>query len=484
VLIVAAEDAREDSWKPRLQAAGADFSLVAFLDMPDTWNVRDGKALIADALDEHPAVLVFVDAVMEHLPEAHGSENAHATTFVRSALRPFANLCRERNVAGVISTHPPKLRGGSWENAYAGSAAFVQVSRSCLMFGWHPEDLELREAARRRVILRAAGNVGRDPGALAFRVDGKWVDLDDGDRDENPYVWDVEPCDYTMRDLLNAERPGAGSAPERKRPKVDVLAERIREYLADGEWHPSLQPELEREGWSAGTIQRARERATKVPPRPRAGMSGGSEWKLAPDPQTEELVGPSEAVKTEELIGPSKTVESWRVRGVPLKSGELESGQKKSESSTTAELSGSPPDSTNEANSSDPSRTLQLSNSPTNDARGREGHGYEQVAAAIAEMLADGEWHWNVKVKEQLAERGLSNGDWTVDRAKRHLAEQGRPVEREPRRTDRGAESWWRMTPAQMKLDPPTDPTEPPSDPTSSESPFVKQARREFGGKA
>ena len=122
VLIVAAEDSREDMWKPKLQAAGADFDLVAFLNTPDRWNVRDDMSLVAAALDKHPAVLVFVDAVLEHLPDARGSENRTATTFVRSALRPFANLCRERHVAGVISTHPPKARGGSWENAYGGSA--------------------------------------------------------------------------------------------------------------------------------------------------------------------------------------------------------------------------------------------------------------------------------------------------------------------------------------------------------------------------
>ena len=76
VLIVAAEDAREDMWKPRLQAAGADFDLTAFLDMPDGWNVRDGVALIAAALDEYPAALVFIDAVMEHLPDAPVGERA------------------------------------------------------------------------------------------------------------------------------------------------------------------------------------------------------------------------------------------------------------------------------------------------------------------------------------------------------------------------------------------------------------------------
>ena len=108
VLILACEDGLADLWKPRLVAAGADLDLVAFLDIPDGWNVRDGLSLIARGLEMHPARIVVVDAVMEHLPGARGSENANSVTFVRGSLRPFANLCQQRGVAGVISTHPPK----------------------------------------------------------------------------------------------------------------------------------------------------------------------------------------------------------------------------------------------------------------------------------------------------------------------------------------------------------------------------------------
>ena len=61
--------------------------------------------------------------------------------------------------------------------------------------------------------------------------------------------------------------------------KVDELVERIREYLADGEWHPSIQPQLRAEKFSEGTIQAARGRVARA--RKQAGsMDGGWEWRL------------------------------------------------------------------------------------------------------------------------------------------------------------------------------------------------------------
>jgi NrS-1 polymerase HBD domain/AAA domain len=279
VLILAAEDNRDDQWKPRLDAAGADLDLVAFLNIPDGWNVRDGVPLIARGLDELPAPVVFVDAVMEHLPETRGSETANSVTFVRRSLRPFANLCEQRRVAGVISTHPPKSRANGFADAYHGSGAFVQMSRSCLLFGWHPEDRELSDDKHRRVLLRAAGNIGRDPGALSFRVAGTPVTLDDGEQDEIGYAQNVELCHLTARDLLNTERPSTGGERDRPRAKVDVLVERIRDYLVDGRWHPSISPELEAEGFAWGTIQEARNRVARARKAP-GTMSGAWEWRL------------------------------------------------------------------------------------------------------------------------------------------------------------------------------------------------------------
>ncbi len=82
-LIVATEDGREDVWKPRLQAAGADLDGVCFLDHPPDWNLRDGIDLLAHAIAENTSLL-FIDAAMSHMPQARGSENVNSPTFVRS----------------------------------------------------------------------------------------------------------------------------------------------------------------------------------------------------------------------------------------------------------------------------------------------------------------------------------------------------------------------------------------------------------------
>ena len=279
VLVVAAEDGLADLWKPRLVAVDADLDRVGFIRIPDNWNLRDDVELIDRALEQMPAPSIFIDAVMEHLPEAHGSENANAATFVRSVLRPAARLAEARGVSISISTHPPKGKPLSFADAYHGSGAFTQVSRSCLLFGWHPDDRELPEDERRRVMLRAAGNIGRNPGAVAFRIGGTVIDLDDGGRDDVGYAYDLRPCSVTARDLLNADRLGGpGSSSDAPASKVEQVAERIAVYLADGEWHPSIRAELEAERFSHGTIADAVKRVADTRKTP-GTMNGPWQWR-------------------------------------------------------------------------------------------------------------------------------------------------------------------------------------------------------------
>ena len=103
---------------------------------------------------------------------------------------------------------------------------------------------------------------------------------------------------------------------------------------------------------------------------------------------------------------------------------------------------------------------------------------FVRVAEAVTAVLADGEWHWVVAV-DRLAALGLSHHDSMIARAKRHLAERGRPIERELRPTDGGAQSWWRM-PAQMALEPPgsrnSDEKPPAKGPVEQE--FERRVRR------
>jgi hypothetical protein len=130
---------------------------------------------------------------------------------------------------------------------FAGSGAWTQVARVCLAFAWHPEDAE-DDPERRRVIVRAAGNVGRPPRALAFKIDGKQIEYDDDQDDDDEdddvgYVHAVEDVDVTMRDLLTASRAGQGRYDDREEDGP-TKGERLRSYflelLADGEWHRAV----------------------------------------------------------------------------------------------------------------------------------------------------------------------------------------------------------------------------------------------------
>jgi hypothetical protein len=255
VLIVATEDAREDMWVPRLMAAGADLSLIEFLDQDREWNLRDGMAQVDGVLDSFDAKLVFVDSVMEHLPEPKGGgENANSPTFVRRALGPFSDLCKQRTVAGLVSTHPPKSRGSTFADYVMASAAFVHVSRVGLLFAWHPDDLELPDQERRRVLMRPPGgsNIGRDPGALEFAVQAKDV-LIEHEAEEVPYVTGALPSAVTFRDLTRVpHEEGAGPS------LTATLKLLIAERLGDGQWHRSMQAELEAAtGAAQSTVYRA-----------------------------------------------------------------------------------------------------------------------------------------------------------------------------------------------------------------------------------
>ena len=172
VLIVASEDAREDMWGPRLTVAGADLDLVEFQDQSAEWNLRDGMRLTERVVDQIKPKLVFIDSVFEHMPPTRGSESIYSTDFIRRSLGPFRNLCRTCNVAGLISTHPPKGKGSTFADMVIASAAFVHVTRVGLLFAWHPDDVELPEGDRRRVLMRPPGgsNIGRNPGSFEFSV--------------------------------------------------------------------------------------------------------------------------------------------------------------------------------------------------------------------------------------------------------------------------------------------------------------------------
>jgi hypothetical protein len=276
VLIVANEDAREDVWVPRLTVAGADLDQIDFQDQGDEWNLRDGMKLTGRLLAETGAKFVFVDSVMEHLPDPQGGENVNSTTFVRRALRPFADLCKSRQVAGLISTHPPKSKGSTFADMVIASAAFVHMCRVGLLFAWHPDDLDLDEGDRRRVLMRPPGgsNIGRNPGTFEFRVLAKTLLIED-ELEEVPYTTPLAPSNVSFRDLTRTPRDEPPA-----RPQIADAKLLIEQRLSDDQWHPSMVEELVEQGFKKTTAYDA-----AVGIRKKQSPNGGWWWASADAPE-------------------------------------------------------------------------------------------------------------------------------------------------------------------------------------------------------
>lgn len=264
VLVIASEDARADTWVPRLMAAGADLNHVHFLDSPPDWNIRDGIEFVEQAFAQHEDEiyggirLVFIDSIFEETPSTKGGESIYSVDFIRRALRPFNDLCKEKKVAGLISTHPPKAKGSSFADMVMASAAFIQVTRVGLLFTWHPDDLDVPDQERRRVLMRPPGgsNIGRDPGSYEFTIGIKLLDIE-GEPEEVPYITNPEPSDVTFRDVT------AEPKKDKAISKIAQVRALVEARLSDGKWHPSMAPELETLGFDKTTISRGAMTATK-----------------------------------------------------------------------------------------------------------------------------------------------------------------------------------------------------------------------------
>ena len=291
VLIVGTEDGLEDTWKPRLALADADLERVASLNLdvlPPDWNIRDDIGALRTAIAETSAKLVVFDALLDHLPAGFGGDNINSPTFVRTALAPLKNLIKELGIVAIVSLHPPKARGVAFRDLVQASQAFSAIPRLGLFFGWHPEDAE-DDPERRRVLVRGKGNIGRNPGALEFRVVGRDHLHDDGQLQEREVVVDVQPSDVTLSQLTARPRSGADETGS----KTDQAADIIGERLEDGEWHssdPIVALLADRELGSSSVIHRAKQRLG-VESRKAPGSAHGSwEWRV---PQLSQPKNPS-----------------------------------------------------------------------------------------------------------------------------------------------------------------------------------------------
>lgn len=340
VLVIAGEDGLSDVWRPRLEVADADLDRVHFLrfeSLGDGWNVRDGAEDLREAIELTGARVVVFDALLDHFPPGKGAETVNSATFVRDALGPLRDLARDLHVAVVFSMHPPKGAKTEFRDMVQTSQAFTAIARTGLLVAWHPDDEARPEHDRRRVLLRGKGNIGRNPGGLAFRIEGADLEHGDGRTDSVPRVCEVDSCDVTLRDL--AAGRGAADPDAAPVPKVEALADEMRTVLADGEWHRAADVLAGRE-YGKATVARAKSRVGvetekrgfpavawwRIPssqvdpvslcgPRARSTSEGGTSGMDSPESPYEQAEGLR--VSRDERAGPGVSPEGLRVQPPP-----------------------------------------------------------------------------------------------------------------------------------------------------------------------
>jgi putative DNA primase/helicase len=247
VVILASEDSIEDTWVPRLMAAGADLDRVHFVKMVidergkrRTFNLQSDLDALGEKLGglDKPQ-LVIVDPITSYL----GKVDAHRTPDVRAVMEPVTALAEKCRVGIFSVTHPPKAHGTAI-NAFTGSMAFVASARIAFIVVDEPE-------TERRLMLAVKNNVGIKAQGRGYIIEGTQV----AEGIIAPrIIWDDAPVDMTADQALAAANKHSKDSKSLKDAK-----EFLTELLADGPVEATDGEEAAaKEGISKRTLERAR----------------------------------------------------------------------------------------------------------------------------------------------------------------------------------------------------------------------------------
>jgi RecA-family ATPase len=146
VVLLSAEDALDDTIRPRLDRLGADVTKIhALIGIRDAGDqrlpnlARDVELLERVVLDRS-ARLVIIDPVSAYL----GKTDSHRDAEVRGVLGPIAAMADRTGAAVLGVMHLNKSSQGPALYRAIGSIAFVAAARLVLAVAPHPEDPELR----------------------------------------------------------------------------------------------------------------------------------------------------------------------------------------------------------------------------------------------------------------------------------------------------------------------------------------------------
>lgn len=176
VVLLSAEDGLADTVVPRVLAAGGDPARIHVVAASRVAGVERWPELGRDvaALEKLivrvGARLLIVDVLMAYL-DGH-TTNSYRDQDMRAVLGPLAAMAERTGCATLLLRHPTKsgsrdpiLNGG-------GSIGIMGAARVGLLVSWHPEDDQLPEGNRRRLLAVAKCNIAPKVDTMVYRLTG------------------------------------------------------------------------------------------------------------------------------------------------------------------------------------------------------------------------------------------------------------------------------------------------------------------------
>jgi hypothetical protein len=172
VVLLSAEDAADDTIRPRFDAAGGDPKRAVLFEGVNV-TTEDGEPRMRppvlpgdlDRLErivlEEQAVLVVVDVLNAFLS---GKVDGHRDQDVRSALMPLSRMAERCNCCVVVIRHLNKAGGANPLYRGGGSIGIIGAARVGLLVGADPDD------ETRRILAVSKSNLAAEPPALAYRL--------------------------------------------------------------------------------------------------------------------------------------------------------------------------------------------------------------------------------------------------------------------------------------------------------------------------
>lgn len=218
VLYVASEDSWRYTVRPRLEAAGADLSLVGRIDVPEggRLSLPGDCARLVELAASVDAAALMLDPIISLIDDRLSVDKARE---LRRALEPLRAAAESASMMVPALAHFNKMTDADVMTKIPGSRAWAEVARAAIGVA---ED----EEQGGYVVSQIKNNLGRlDLPNLSYRIEGVAIPTPDGPADVGRLVWTGE-SETNVAEVLSRR-------PERRARDTSEVTKMLTEYVEE-----------------------------------------------------------------------------------------------------------------------------------------------------------------------------------------------------------------------------------------------------------